>query len=885
MTTRDPATSDGAGRADPSPPGLAARRRVVTALTLALFFGSGAVALVYELCWLRVITLHLGSTAIAVSLVLALFMGGLALGATLGGRIADRGVRALRLYAWIELAVSAYAFLSSRFFAAATAAVAGWLGAEGAERFVLLTTVRFLVIAALLLPPTVLMGATLPLLSRFLADRGSPGGRAAGLLYGCNTIGAFVGTVLAGFVLLPRFGLVATLAGAAAVNAAVALLALGLSLRLEAVRTAAGRDPGLGVRPSSPATAAGDPADGASPGLLVAVAASGLAFMACEVAWARVLAQVLGGSAYALTIVLATVLLGLGGGAAIVAVALRASPRAARRLFFGLALASGVAVCSSSAMFSRLPYWFIRLFAAWRLDQEFDRVLQVEWLLAGAVILLPATLMGGLFPAAAQLAIRSAAHTGRGAGRVYAWTTVGDIAGSLGAGLVLIPTLGIRATLLVAVGLLTLAAAAAVVSWARPRSSLAAGLASATVLALAIGLTPRWDEVTMSIGPYQYAAKWADALERDPSREIMRSLVKLYYEDGLTSTVAVFKSPTDAYRQLQINGKVDGSDGGDMLTQRMLAHVPLLLHPRPRSALVVGLGTGCTAGSAAIHGAVEQVTAVEIERAVIDASRRLFSHVNHRVHENPRARVVATDARFFLRTHPGAFDVIIATPSNPWQAGNADLFTEDYYRLGAAALTAGGVFGQWMHLYTMSPENLALLVRTFLRVFPQAYVVHVPPNDLMVIGSRGELPLDPVRLRRRFEADGVAEDLRLPTHPNVDSFEGLLALFRLGPAGARSLASGGDGRLHTDDLPVVAYEGPKDVLRTTVSANLQLIARHAEGCAPYLEWPEGTAREERTELLRALAAKYRGLYGPGSREAAACEAEIGEPARPVSSRP
>ncbi|MBI2931679.1 MAG: fused MFS/spermidine synthase [Planctomycetes bacterium] len=809
-------------------------------LAFVLFFLSGAFSLVYEITWVRAVTLEFGSTTLAVSTVVSTFMAGLALGAWLAGRRADRMTRPLRTYGLLELALGAYALATPILFRLILRP-AGDLAAATSGNFLALSILRFLASALVLLPPTALMGATLPVLSRLYAALRNEGARGAGLLYGINTLGALAGTLAAGFALLPSIGMTWTLVATAALNVTVGAVALLAGRNLQTT-------PGAPCAPSDPRQ---------PPTILIAVAFTGFAAMVCQVTWTRVLALLLGGSVYAFTAVLAVFLAGLGVGAAATAAFVRGAPARARRAFAVLAMLSALAVWLSSATFPYLPELFHRWFWSWGMDHRFDRVLLAQLAISAAVILLPVLCMGGLFPLAARALAPGTNDTGRGVGAIYAWNTAGCIAGAASAAFLLVPIVGIRGALLVALAL-QCAGGAVIAVATRPLAASAAIVFTAAAL-----LMPAWDQKLMTSGIYEYAADRPPDQADTVRRWRDTGFKLLFYRDGLTATVTVTEDLLSPDHDLYIstNGKIDGSSHLDMPTQRLCAHLPLLLHPNPRQVCVIGLGTGCTAGSATLHP-VERVTVVEIERAIVDGAR-LFAPHNHDVHSNGRADVRVTDGRLFLRLHPAAFDVVISEPSNPWLAGTSDLFTVDFFRRGAAALREDGLFCQWVQLYGMSPENVRTLVRTFLEVFPHAYLATtLAGTDVLLLGSTRPFVPDLRRAETRFSR--VASDLA-DNRVGIRDIYDFAARFRMGPDELRRYA--GQGPLHTDDLPVIAYRAPQDKYRNTRDENERLVSRHARGIGPYLS--------EEAPFLKALAQAYR-RFLPAGREAAECERPAGE---------
>lgn len=806
-------------------------------------------------------TLAFGSTTLAVSTILTVFMGGLALGSWLGGRWVDRWVNPLTKYGLVEILLAEYALLTPLLFKAVFPLFDS-LGSKVSDDLYLLSVIRFVATGVLLLPPTALMGATFPILARYSLLNWPDRGRGPGLLYGFNTLGAFLGTLAAGFIFLPRLGLVGTILLGGGCNLALGIVAFCVGRQIERGREAEATSSG----PENATTAT---QKGSHVPVLAAVALTGFAGMVCEVGWTRVLTLVLGASVYAFTIMLSTFLAGLGLGAAIVAACLKgvSLPRA-RGLFYGLAVASAASVCLSMAGFAHLPELFWRLFWEWNLLKNPGHILRIEFVMAGLVMALPTLLMGGLFPAAVRLVVEEAGQAGRRVAGVYAWNTAGAILGSFTAGFLLIPILGIRGTLLAASACQAAAAMAiALGSAARLRNLFLAGVA-ASVPVLAVLWMPPWQRQVMTCGMYHYAKSYRGISPGGLKATLEADEEIFFYRDGLTATVTVGRTRSAARDDIYIsvNGKIDGSSYYDMPTQRLSAHIPILFHSRPEEVCIVGLGTGCTAGSAALHP-VRRVTVVEIEAAMVEGARR-FEKANHRVHDNPKVDIRVTDGRLFLRLHPGAFDVVISEPSNPWQAGNADLFTVEFFRLGARALRPGGIFCQWVHLYGLTPANVRTLVRTFAEVFPHAYVIStIKDTDILLLGGEGALTLDLARAWGSMAAaKSVADDMADP-RVGVRSLFDLLARFRMGPRDLREFA--GAGPLHTDDLPLIAYRAPFDLYLETRGANMRLLALHANGIAPYLEDLTGIPMPPRA-FFEMLAKSYD-QFLPYGREAVVCQ--------------
>ena len=791
--------------------------RGIDAALLVVFFVSGGLALIYQAGWVRAITLELGSTTLAVSTVVATFMGGLALGSAAAGRWGDRTRRPLLVYAVLEVGLSLYALATPLMIRSVLPALSD--GATLlADSIVKLSILRLVVAGVLLLPPTILMGATLPILARWWALRRSasaPGDGAlgAGLLYSANTLGAFAGTLAAGFLLLPTLGLRATVLWAGSLNLVVALVSLLLDRAAAPLPTAvAGSRERFGGEPPIRLT-----------GSTLAIGLTAFGALACEVAWTRLIALVSGGSVYAFTIVLATFLGGLGLGAAAVSLAGRAERFDPRQAFCVLAVWAGALVAMSYLASLRLPALFVDLFGRFRVDEHPERAVIVQFLLVAMLLLPPATAMGGLLPAAARLRVVTPERTSHEVSGIYVASTVGSILGSLFTGLLLIPWIGIRGSLAIAVcsqigGALALAHEGRLAGGA---SRLPLRLAAPIALTV-ITLAQPWPADLMTSGVYDKAHLRNPGSARQIELRVERGTELLYYRDGLTATVTVTRdrrSP-DADLYISTNGKIDGSSHFDMPTQRLSAHLPLVLHPAPRQMCVIGLGTGCTAGSAALHPV--QVTAIEIEPAMVEGAR-LFAAHNHGVVDDPNVDLRVTDGRLFLRLNPGRLDVIVSEPSNPWLAGTSDLFTREFFELARGSLRDGGIYAQWLQIYGLAPETFRMLVRTFDDVFRYAYLAStLLHSDVLLIGSDTPLDFDPARIQARL-TDAIAADLA-DSRVGIDDVWSLLARVRLGPEEVGSL--GDSGPLNTDDLPYVAYQAPLEMFRETSIDNRHLLEAH-----------------------------------------------------------
>lgn len=813
---------------------MAPRRAVLIAYTL-----SGAAGLLYEVAWVRLLTLYLGHGTAAVSTVLAAFMGGLAAGAALGGRYAPRWGprRALAAYASLELAVAACALLLPRAFDALRPLLV-WAYADGAGG-VLFGITRVAASLGVVALPATLMGATLPLAVCWLVRDPTRAGPDAGLLYAANTAGAAAGAAVTSFVLLPVVGLSRTTFVGVGLNAAAAALA-GWATRSPAGPSPAsaghaGADTKIqrGHRRRDVAarllevSTLGPAAAGA------VLALSGFVALTYEVTWTRLCALVMGPTTYAFGLMVAVFIAGLAAGAGVGAAwSRRAHARVALgAALFGAAL-GGLLVAATAGS---LPVRVAALLT--RADTHFATILTLE-ALGLALLLLPATIaLGTAFPLAVAASASPQRPVARDAAIVYAGNTLGAIAGSLASGFLLVPRLGLRTTILGVAAAASVAAVALLWSCGR-RATWRAAAAAPALAVLTAGLwLPAWNRALLSSGAYKYAAYLDHA---DPEVALEAGTL-LFYAEGATGTVSVRR--TAGTLSLAIDGKVDASNGGDMLTQKLLAHLPLLLHPSPRRVGIVGLGSGVTAGAALVHP-VEEVEVIEISPEVVRAAA-WFARDNGGALDDPRTRLVVRDARSHLALGRRRYDVIISEPSNPWMAGVASLFTREFFANLRARLAPGGIVCQWAHTYDITDRDLRSIVATFLSVFPAGGLWLVGDADVLLVA--GEKPVDALleNVAIAWKRPGVATDL---ASVGVRTPFGLLTLFVA--AGPELAAYTSGAPLQTDDRMALEFTGPRGVYEAAGEDN----ARRLRELAEHVVQPEAV----RAALAAATGADWKG---------------------------
>jgi spermidine synthase len=811
------------------------------ALFSVLFFLSGLAGLVYEVCWTRLLRLPMGNTVYSLTTVLTAFMAGLALGSYLAGRWIDRRGRPLLVYALLEAAIGLFCFFLP-WIVRAEEPLFRWAYQHLGTSFLAFHLMKFVACGLVILAPATLMGATLPVLCRQFVDDPAGLGRSLGWLYGVNAFGAVAGSLLAGFVLLPALGLVAAIRVGVVTSLGVAAISFAASRRLAA--------PSLGS--AAPAASAAPPA--APPArrvlLLAGYGLSGLAAMVLQIAWARVLALVIGSSVYAFALLVAAFILGLALGSS---VASRFADRL-RHPARGFAVAElGIAFTTLAMLpvFARFPAWMVRIVP--EVSQDFGRFQLVQFGLLFATLLLPTACMGACLPLVGKTLARGLEHAGETVGSAYSANAVGTILGAFLGGFAILPALGIQKTILTGAAINLGVGVAVLAVTVRRRRGLAAGVPALAGLA-ALVLAPGFDPVTLSSGAYYYAAGLRPLLEagRTLADVVGEQYNILMHREGLSSTITV-KESVGGDRTLAINGKVDASDHKDMVTQLLSGHLVALLHPEPRDAAIIGLATGVTTNSVAQHPSVRSIDCIEIDPEMTQACR-LFDHVNGRILDDPRVRLVIQDGRNHLTLTDRQYDIILSEPSNPWVAGIASLYTLEFLEACRDRLRPGGLMCLWVHVYGFDLHAIRSMIRTFATVFPQATLWETYfLADYVLIGSRDRVEVRWDDLVRRLAEPRVRADLE---RVRILSPADLLVRHVAGPAGVGELAA--TGEVYRDDDNQLEFAAPRLMYHRVDPKELAVLQQVRQpGLPSWLAAPPGGLPAPDAAALAASQAAQR----------------------------
>ncbi len=775
--------------------------RVIVCFVSMAFFLSGGCGLVYEVLWTRYLADLMGATSLSQFVVLMVFMGGLALGAILIGRLVDRERNGLLYYGWLEVGIGLYAVLFPFLFSK-VAGVFIYIGTNFEPGSLSLLALKLLIASLLIAMPSVAMGGTLPAVTRYLT-RSQTGLRGnISLLYGLNSLGAVLGVLLGGFFLVYRYGLSGSMISVGVINICLGFVAVAgarFFARNKEITTEEG---------SSRHSRVGERLDThiyksyTARRAIVIAGLSGLAAMALQVAWIRYFVIVLGATHGAFTIVVAAFILGLGLGALLV------RTRWIGRFPLATVLATIFALISTTIglglfFYGRLPFEigrFLAIIARTPFAWPFHEIMKFG--ICFTLMLLPTVASGMILPICVRIANRGAARVGRDVALVYGFNTLGSLLGIFIASQLLFRMLTLPRTLQL-IMLIYLATTFFLAFILKDKGR-------KRILALTVVLMMTHFVFWQPWSPVQFIVERIDFGQIPPVEyeDFVREnrgykVVEDRQGPDVQATVLdISSSPEDVYRALLINGKPDASNdinGPDMVTQVLLGHLPMLLHPAPKNVFVLGLGSGITSAEILKFPEVEKVVTVELAAEVFEASKN-FAADNGRFWENPKHRMVIDDGKTFLRLSKEKFDVISMEPTNIWQKGMAGLFSEEFFGLVKSRLSPGGVVVQWLHTYKIDNSTFNIILKTFSQVFPGASIFEVGTGDVLLVGYGEQWQLDPQNLEQRFYQPQI-----LAVQKQVGDVNPAALLLRevLGRESFRAYTSAVAAPVNNDNFPVL----------------------------------------------------------------------------------
>lgn len=792
-----------------------------------LFFMSGTAGLIYEIIWSEMLINLLGSSAIAVTVILTAFMGGLAIGSWTIGQYADQwsDKKIAINYFFVEIIIGIYALLLPfliKYIESFYILIFSYLN----PGILLSVSIKFILGFLILIIPTFLMGTTLPLITRYLSRNWGNYIKNISLLYGLNTLGAITGTLLAGFFLLENYGIHGASIFSASINFLVAIsFFVFWKILPPPERT--------NIIKSKNTTQKNVKANDFVLILLTSYTLSGMAAMFYQISWTRALTLILGTSTYAFTIILATFLFGISIGSLFY----RFISNKLSKTFIYIIIQSIIiaSVLISSLYFDEVPLYYLYLreifFDTWA-DLNY-----IRFFLAFIIIIIPTLGMGILFPVVCDLIFNENKKMSHIVGRTYALNSIGAMIGAICAGLFVIPVLGLQYTIYVGVFLNILATVIVLLqskNFTKSTKILYPLILLFGYLIFVIN-TEKWSPKIMSSGVSTYADNYFKVSNKykelskdyldlkenlsdiDVWKTTMLNYELLYYQDGLSDSVAVMKNSKGTI-SLLVNGKVDASAKGDkdIITQIMIGQLPLLLHNDPKNIFLVGYASGITAGSILTHPILNLDTA-EISPSIVEASK-FFNEYNNNPLSDSRLKLKISDAKHSLMISNKKYDVIVSQPSNPWIKGQSSLFSYEWYKIVEEHLNNDGLFMQWLPAYHISEYNLKIIINTLSHVFPNLTLwSSTSPGDLILLASKdNNFKASYQKVMKRSNYPQVKEQLE---KVGLYSDTILRNLFLKGDIQIKKYLNENINQelpINKDDLLIIEYTAPKDMVNNSL---------------------------------------------------------------------
>ncbi len=723
-------------------------------VVLFLFLLSGVCGLVYEVAWSKYLSLFIGSSAYSHMIVLATYMGGLAIGAFAVGKYSDKVKNRLKLYGLLELGIGFYCLAypiiiesTGKLFVQTSTAF------DGSSQQEMLLALRFFLSFITLILPTVLMGGTLPVLARFMSSTNPDSGKDVARLYYINSLGAVIGTALAGFFLVRTMGLDITVWIASSFNIIIGLFALLLAILSKPV-----------VQSLSSKRKANEQHQlfsGSAIRIAIFTAfASGFITMLYELTWIRLLSNILGSTTYSFTVMLIAFISGIAIGSYIVSMVINKI----KNLVAFLALCqvgTAISIILILPVYQRLPYYLLKLSAMIPNEAEnFPVFLSLEFLFCFAIMILPTILSGMSLPVASRIANRDMLVLGKSIGGIFSINTIGAVAGVLITGLVLIPFLGVKQSIEFGAVLNGLIGLFILSKTSLPQRVKLGFALFIFVIAVAYRfLFPSWNDNFLISGVFRTLNTQDVPSYREFKIQQIEGQKILWYKEGVNANVAIRESKFgDAIQKtLVINGKTDASTVADLHTQILLGQIPLLFYPNTGGALVIGLGSGITCGSVLTHP-VKSLDVVEISPEVVECNS-YFTKENNNFMADPRVKIYIDDALTQLKTSSKKYDYIISEPSNPWIAGIGNLYSQEFFSLCKERLSKNGVLTQWFHTYDVNNDIFRLVLSTISNVFQHVTIWKVSDADIIILASANPLALSYGAMASKMNQSEIAGDL------------------------------------------------------------------------------------------------------------------------------
>lgn len=781
-------------------------------LITVLFVLSGLAGLIYQVVWFKHLSYFLGNTTYSQVIVLATFMGGLAIGSWWWGKKADHSKDALKLFAWLEVSIALYCFLYFPIFELAKEGFITFVKTQGwSSDSSIVLLLKLFVSALTMLIPTILMGGTLPVLVRYLSDRITEVGKNISILYFINSLGAVLGTVIAGFYLLQTIGLKATVYVGATADLLVGLVFLIITYDFFKKRKKIfSENKNLKSSKVNTQTEEKYVITPKQYNIVICIAGiSGMCAMIYEVVWLRLLIPVLSSTTYSFTLILAVFITGITLGSLLVYFIL---PKLRRPfLFLGLCqLFLVLSIALTLPFYEKIPYLIWSVNDTSKIEGQtlsYSWYLFTQFFYTSLVMIVPTIFMGMSLPIASRLAVKRVSRSGGVVGKIFSINTIGTVLGSLIAGLLIIPFFGIKtaidfALLLNALLFLLVLFYSSNSGWKIRTSTLAILVLSSLYYVISVD-NKSWaysimtSEISRKVNRKEVPKTFKEFMRFQSNHEEI-----LYYKEGVSGTIVIGRQGENVY--LYTNGKGDASSMGDLRTQVSLAQTPMILHPKPESVFVIGFGAGTTIGNVLTHDFVKHAKVAEISPEVIEASKH-FSHVNQEPLKDKRLNVIQDDGVSALRLSKTTYDLIISQPSNPWSAGVGNLFTKEFFRDCKDKLKPGGYVAQWFNLYEIDDENLQIILKTAKSQFDYISIWQIGTSDILILCSENKFNFDLDLMLEKYQR--VEDKL---ANVKINSFYTFLSQEFLSWK-SQDLISNyiGKTELNTENLPLIEFKTPK----------------------------------------------------------------------------
>lgn len=767
----------------------------------SLFILSGVAALIYQVVWFKHLSYFLGNTTYSQAAVLATFLGGLSIGSWWWGKKADSTKNPLKLFAWLEIAIAIYCFFYVQIFdfteqVFVDIVINQGLSSESTVVFIM----KLLVSSITMLIPTILMGGTLPILVRFISNSLEEVGKNLTLLYFMNSLGAVVGSILAGFYFLETFGLKSTTYIAAFIDLIVGIICLYMAIfkpMIEKITTPTEGKKELDSRFKISAKKYRI--------ILLIAAITGFCAMLYEVAWVRLLIPILSSSTYSFTLILTVFISGITIGSLILYFGIHRIKKPF--LFLGLCqMAIVISILITMPLYEKVPFKIWQLIGSdMRTTDGYAIYMRTQIFYTFLIMIIPTIFMGMSLPIAGKMAIEKIEDSGRSIGKVFSLNTLGTVFGSLIAGLILIPFIGIRST--IHIGLLINVILSVLVLWqkgilSRFKKGLTISILSISFLFYFTSSDQEaWvfsimtSEISRKINRVKPPKDYEAFIESSRKKGKL-----LYYNEGVSGTIAVGQRDDQVY--LYTNGKGDANSLSDKRTQVTLGQLPMILHPNADTVFVIGFGSGTTIGHVLTHKTVKYAEVAEISPEVIEASVH-FNFMNEEPLKDPRLNVIQDDGVSALRLSRYKYDIIISQPSNPWSAGVGNLFTKEFFNDCKQKLSNGGYLAQWFSLYEMDDKSLKLIMRTALSEFNYISLWHIGKSDVLMMCSNTPFNFNLKNIENRYNSvKEKLENIGVSTFPVFLSQEYLSSKEKL-------IEYSSKGPMNTEDFPLLELWSPK----------------------------------------------------------------------------